>query len=216
MMYRVVRSLALRGRGVFSVPEHLFDDAVRAREYKIGRIRLAYTLEEGMEVLQRYEEDGVLGLDEMNVFLNKCAEVDNLEFGEKVIEMMRKYYENDLTVWEYNNIIYLYCRCWVPDKGLDAYLRLTTFQEPNNETYSNLIRLCIEGLKRSTRRRHHIKFTRIASAAIEQAEATCNIIDGRYHLLRTILHFHSVVGDDQMIAKYKAVIAHHNKQFQGR
>eukprot|EP01064_Diplonema_japonicum_P024210 TRINITY_DN34722_c0_g1_i1.p1 TRINITY_DN34722_c0_g1~~TRINITY_DN34722_c0_g1_i1.p1 ORF type:complete len:209 (+),score=30.97 TRINITY_DN34722_c0_g1_i1:68-694(+) len=202
----------LTKRHVMSIPKHILGDRIKAGEYKIGRIRLAYTLEEAKEVIEFYEQEGCLDLPELNVMLHKCADARCREFGLWTVEVMERNHERDFKVWEYNNIFYLYYKIWEPDRALDTFLKMSS---PTNESYSNLLRLCVDGLQRSVTRSDTMKFKRIGHAAIEHVENNCDVIDGRFHLLRAIRLFYSTIRDYENEDRYTALVTEHSARFQG-
>eukprot|EP01063_Lacrimia_lanifica_P035762 TRINITY_DN6905_c0_g1_i1.p1 TRINITY_DN6905_c0_g1~~TRINITY_DN6905_c0_g1_i1.p1 ORF type:complete len:240 (+),score=62.83 TRINITY_DN6905_c0_g1_i1:36-755(+) len=197
-------------RGVMTVPDHILALPQRAREYKIGRVRLSASLDEVQQVLCGWKAQGVLGRDEVSIGLHMCAMQKNRDCGLWMWRLMHREFPGELSVYDYNNFLTFEFACWRPHDVLAAYVDMARAGvHANNDTYATLLQVCAEFMKRSAARggREREKFRRVAEHILAEVVPRQVLRDGRYHLLRAVHNWYVEMRDHENVAKYRAILA---------
>ena len=211
MAYLSLRSCRLRQiRGVMSVPKHFALDPVRRGEYKIARVRLSTSLREAKKVVQYYRTEGSLEISELIIYFSRAIHGQSRDHGAWAIAVMKKDFidamKSDLRL--HNNLIHYYLKIWEPVNALRCYLDIfKAGLKPNNDTYTFLLRVCADAIKRPDTRRETLKpYREIADVIIHDVLPARLHTDGRHHLFQAVRHYYLALGDDPNADKWARLL----------
>ncbi|KAJ9457420.1 hypothetical protein DIPPA_05794 [Diplonema papillatum] len=201
-----VGALAGQRRRVLSVPAHIMRNKQRMQEYKIARMRCCTSLKEQREVISHYRAEGILDYAECNVMVHGAALERNIDHGSWIVAVMRRSLGR-FSVFEYNNLIYLYHSCGKPDLALKAYVEMIKDGvQPTSDTYTLILRMCSACVRHAAAEGSHRNYYRIAAAVIDII-TTYDLVDGRWHLIKGLREWYVTTGDKERASKCTAMLA---------
>ena len=196
-------------RKVVSIPKHFLGNEQRLTEYKIAKCRMCMGSKEVKKLLSYYIREDLLKLYDINVSLHMSIEWEDKELGDWIIKILREVFEKKLTIYEFNTLLYYYSRFWDGDAALNIFKEMKERNiQPNNDTYSHLMRVCAYSLRQTlTDYEDPNKYKKLAKVIMD---GNLNQFDGRYHLLRAIIHYCSVSGDRVEFKKWSDLLLTRN------